>query len=89
MVFGVSERWIKMFRELAEQGRYDPSLAGWYYSPYTPIFYGNALNSLGSSFTSAMNAASAASHSGSGGGSSGFSGFSGGGGFGGGGSGSW
>ncbi len=89
MVFGVSERWIKMFRELAEQGRYDPSLAGWYYSPYQPIFYGNALESLGSSFTSAMSAATAAANSGSGGGSSGFSGFSGGGGFGGGGSGSW
>lgn len=87
MVFGVADRWTKVFEQLAADGRYT-------FSPYWYVGYGyglgggfgmgdlsGSLNSLASSVSSSIQAASAAS--------SGGSGFSGGGGFGGGGGGGW
>lgn len=87
MVFGVADRWTKVFEKLAADGRYT-------FSPYWYVGYGyglgggfgmgdlsSSLNSLASSVSSSIQAASAAS--------SGGSGFSGGGGFGGGGGGGW
>lgn len=86
MVFGVAERWAKIFQQLAAEGRYQPDTS-WYVGP-TGYFYGPAfahsMGSLGSSLGASM-AMSAAPSGGSGGGS----GFSGGGGFGGGGGGGW
>jgi uncharacterized membrane protein YgcG len=87
MVFGVADRWTKVFEKLAADGRYT-------FSPYWYVGYGyglghgfgmgdlsHSLNSLSSSVSSSIQAASAAT--------SGGSGFSGGGGFGGGGGGGW
>lgn len=86
MVFGVADRWAKVFQELAAAGRYEPDTS-WYVGPnvyfYSPGFadsLGSLASDLGASF-----AESAAPSGGSGGGS----GFSGGGGFGGGGGGGW
>ncbi len=85
MVFGVADRWTKIFEQLAAQGRYD-------FVPYWYVGYGygnafglsemtSSLSSLSSSVASSLQAATAAT--------SGGSGFSGGGGFGGGGGGTW
>ena len=84
MVFGVAERWAKVFQDLAAQGRYQPDTT-WYVGPsfYTPGF-AQGIGNLGSQLGASM-AQSAAPSGGSGGGS----GFSGGGGFGGGGGGGW
>lgn len=84
MVFGVAERWAKVFQQLAAEGRYQPDTT-WYVGPsfYTPGF-AHGIGNLGSQLGASM-AASAAPK----GGSSGGSGFSGGGGFGGGGGGGW
>ena len=84
MVFGVAERWAKVFQELAAQGRYHPDTT-WYVGPsfYAPGF-AHGIGNLGSQLGASM-AQSAAPSGGSGGGS----GFSGGGGFGGGGGGGW
>lgn len=85
MVFGVADRWTKVFEQLASDGRYT-------FAPYWYLGYGYgtgfgmadlsySLDSLASSVSSSIQAATAAS--------SGGSGFSGGGGFGGGGGGTW
>lgn len=92
VVFGVAERWTKVFEQLAAEGRYEPNLY-WYGSPYgTGFFYGAAFGQAMTQLTGAMSsamsasvtAATAATASSMGG-----SGFSGGGGFGGGGGGGW
>jgi uncharacterized membrane protein YgcG len=85
MVFGVAERWTKVFQQLAAEGRYDFN-PYWYYGYGWGAGFGlndlsSSLNSLSSSMASSMQAATAAT--------SGGSGFSGGGGFGGGGGGGW
>ncbi|MBN9106755.1 MAG: DUF2207 domain-containing protein [Propionibacteriaceae bacterium] len=87
MVFGVAERWTKVFQQLAAQGAYTfPTY--WYVGYYPGGFgmgeLGSSMNALTSSISSSLQAATAASSASSGG-----SGFSGGGGFGGGGGGGW
>ena len=85
MVFGVADRWTKVFQQLATEGRYT-------FAPYWYYGYGfgggfglndlsSSLASMTSSVSSSLQAATAAT--------SGGSGFSGGGGFGGGGGGTW
>ncbi|WP_342372878.1 DUF2207 domain-containing protein [Propioniciclava soli] len=89
IVFGVADRWVKIFSDLAARGQYTPD--DWYIGP-SGFFYGasfgNALNSLSGNLSSAMQA-SVANQTQATAGSSGGSGFSGGGGFGGGGGGGW
>lgn len=84
IVFGVAERWAKLFEELAAQGRYVAD-SSWYIGyGYGTLFSGgftSSLDQLASTMSSSMQASTAAS--------SGGSGFSGGGGFGGGGGGGW
>lgn len=88
-IFGVAERWAKVFEQLAAEGRYTPT-DDWYvgHSLYQGAYFASAMNNLShelsASMTQAMAAQSAATA-----GSSGGSGFSGGGGFGGGGGGGW
>ncbi|WP_420174665.1 DUF2207 domain-containing protein [Luteococcus sp. OSA5] len=92
IMFGVAERWSKLFEQLAAEGRYDMQ-PGWYVGNHYAFSYGylgSSISSMGDSFSSAMQssqAAAAASSMQSSGGGSGFSG--GGGGFGGGGGGGW
>lgn len=89
IVFGVADRWAKVFQQLAAQGRY-VATTGWYVgtSPaYDSVGFGRAMNSLNTTLSSSMQSAVSASNSQSTGGGSGFSG--GGGGFGGGGGGGW
>lgn len=96
MIFGVADRWAKVFADLGAQGLYEPNLS-WYYGAnlYNSYAFGTALGNLSHGFNDAMSQASAAAMAanvqGATGSSSGFSGFSGGGGFGGGGGGvgSW
>ena len=84
IVFGVADRWAKIFQDLAARGVYTPDNS-W----YVGYAYGNVLSSgfvssmdqLTSTMSSSMQSATTAS--------SGGSGFSGGGGFGGGGGGGW
>ncbi|HQY98719.1 MAG TPA: DUF2207 domain-containing protein [Propionicimonas sp.] len=85
IMFGVAERWTKVFEELAASGRY--TFDTYWYVGYG---YGNgfnahnfasSMNGLANTMSSSMQAATAAT--------SGGSGFSGGGGFGGGGGGGW
>ncbi|MEL4358658.1 MULTISPECIES: DUF2207 domain-containing protein [unclassified Luteococcus] len=91
IMFGVAERWSKLFEKLAAEGRYDLQPT-WYVGNQFGFGYGylgSSMGSLGDSFSSAMQAsqASAAAASARSSGGSGFSG--GGGGFGGGGGGGW
>lgn len=84
IVFGVAERWTKVFEQLAAQGRY--SFDSYWYVGYGYGFGGfqgfaSSMDSLASTMSSSMQHATAAT--------SGGSGFSGGGGFGGGGGGGW
>lgn len=90
MIFGVADRWAKIFAELGERGIYEPDLS-WYYGAnlYNYMWFTSSLNSMSHGLSSAMSSAVAAGATSSTSGSSGFSGFSGGGGFGGGGGGSW
>lgn len=91
IVFGVADRWVKIFQDLAAKGIYQGDTS-WYGGNSMAYFYGMNLASsfdhltqtMSSSMNSAVSSANAASA-----GSSGSSGFSGGGGFGGGGGGSW
>nr|NLI50511.1 DUF2207 domain-containing protein [Propionibacterium sp.] len=86
IVFGVAERWAKVFQDLAAQGRYTADTS-WYVGPYGSVYnpgFAHSIGDLGHQL-GAQFAASAAPRGGSGGGS----GFSGGGGFGGGGGGGW
>ncbi len=89
IVFGVAERWAKIFADLAAQG-HDVPEPGWYSGPYLGVaaFYGaGGFTSSLDSFSSATSAAMTSPTTGSGGGS----GFGGGvgGGVGGGGGGGW
>ncbi|MHA6511197.1 DUF2207 domain-containing protein [Tessaracoccus sp. Z1128] len=90
MVFGVAERWSKLFADLGAQGLYQAN-TGWYVGAdlMHGYYFASAMNNLTHSMSDAMQAARMDGMSQSTGGSSGFSGFSGGGGFGGGGGGSW
>lgn len=90
MIFGVADRWVKIFSDLGARGVYQADLS-WYPGAnlYNAFFFSSALNTMSSSLSSAMTSAVAAGMTSSTGSSSGFSGFSGGGGFGGGGGGSW
>lgn len=85
IVFGVADRWAKLFEQLAAQGRYTADTS-WYvgYGYGYGLGFGNltsSMDSLASTMSSSMQSATAAT--------SGGSGFSGGGGFGGGGGGGW
>lgn len=83
IVFGVAERWTKIFQQLADEGRYTFNpywYAGYGFAPRLDQL-GSSLSALGSTMSSSLQAATAAT--------SGGSGFSGGGGFGGGGGGTW
>ncbi len=96
MVFGVADRWAKVFADLGAMGLYEPNLS-WYYGAnlYNSYAFGTALGNLSHGFNNAMAEASAAAAAAQAqnatGSSSGFSGFGGGGGFSGGGAsiGSW
>ena len=83
IIFGVAERWTKVFQQLEAEGRYTPT-TGWYvgygYGSLSSGFV-SSMDQLASQMSSSLQAATAAS--------SGGSGFSGGGGFGGGGGGGW
>lgn len=89
IVFGVADRWTRLFQQLAAEHRYVADTS-WYVAPhgffYSPGF-GHAMGDLSHSLSDSMRAsvaANAATQVSSGG-----SGFSGGGGFGGGGGGGW
>lgn len=88
-IFGVADRWAKIFEQLAREGRYAPS-DDWYvgHSLYDGLYFSSAMNSLSHELSSSMQAAVSAQTAATAG-SSGGSGFSGGGGFGGGGGGGW
>lgn len=84
IIFGVADRWTKVFRELEAQGRYTPDTGGWYLGygyGYLSADFASSMDQLSSQMSSSLQSATAAS--------SGGSGFSGGGGFGGGGGGGW
>ncbi|MCG6567027.1 DUF2207 domain-containing protein [Tessaracoccus sp. ZS01] len=90
IVFGVADRWSKLFAQLGAEGIYQADTS-WYIGAdlMHGYYFASAMNNLTSSFNSVMNEARMDGMSQATGGSSGFSGFSGGGGFGGGGGGSW
>lgn len=94
MVFGVADRWAKVFADLGAMGLYEPNLS-WYYGAnlYNNYAFATSLGNLSQGFSSAMAQASAAAaaQQAASSGSSGGSGFGGGGGFSGGGGsvGSW
>ncbi|MBB1514350.1 DUF2207 domain-containing protein [Tessaracoccus sp. MC1627] len=90
MVFGVADRWSKLFADLGAQGLYQANTS-WYVGAdlMHGYYFASAMNNLTHSMSDAMQAARMDGMSSATGGSSGFSGFSGGGGFGGGGGGSW
>ncbi len=85
VIFGVAERWTKVFAQLEAQGRYTPTTTGWYvgygYGTMLSPDFASSMDRLASQMSSSLQHATAAS--------SGGSGFSGGGGFGGGGGGGW
>ncbi|MCW5950650.1 MAG: DUF2207 domain-containing protein [Propionibacteriaceae bacterium] len=84
VIFGVAERWTKVFAQLEAQGRYTPT-TGWYvgygYGTMLSSDFASSMDRMASQMSSSLQHATAAS--------SGGSGFSGGGGFGGGGGGGW
>jgi uncharacterized membrane protein YgcG len=86
VIFGVAERWTKVFAQLEAEGRYTPA-TGWYvgygygYGAMLSTDFASSMEQLGSQMSSSLQSATTAS--------SGGSGFSGGGGFGGGGGGGW
>jgi uncharacterized membrane protein YgcG len=84
IMFGVAERWTKVFTQLEAQGRYAFDTTGWYVGygyGFSYSHFASSMDSLASTMSSSLQSATAAS--------SGGSGFSGGGGFGGGGGGGW
>lgn len=85
IMFGVAERWTKVFEQLASEGRYafdTPWYVGYGYGyGFAYSGFASSMDSLANTMTSSMQHATAAT--------SGGSGFSGGGGFGGGGGGGW
>ncbi|MFV0429442.1 MAG: DUF2207 domain-containing protein [Arachnia sp.] len=90
MIFGVADRWTRVFAQLGAEGRYQADLT-WYpgMSLYNPHAFSSGLTDMSEQVSQAMSTAVAAGVSAATSGSSGGSGFSGGGGFGGGGGGSW
>lgn len=82
VVFGVAERWTKVFQQLAAEGRYQPDLS-WYVGAhgFNAPGFAHSLGSLGTALGASIQQSAAPR--------SGGSGFSGGGGFGGGGGGGW
>ena len=89
MVFGVADRWAKVFERLEAEGRYH-SDTSWITSDSSAYYWAGRMDGFSSSFSGALSAAASsyeAAQASSG--SSGGSGFSGGGGFGGGSVGSW
>lgn len=90
MVFGVADRWSKLFAQLGAEGIYRADTS-WYIGAdlMHGYYFANAMNNLSHSMSDAMQSARMDGMSAATGGSSGFSGFSGGGGFGGGSVGSW
>ena len=83
IMFGVAERWTRVFSQLADEGRYTFNTP-WYYGygyGFSYHSFASSLDSLASTMSSSLQSATAAT--------SGGSGFSGGGGFGGGGGGGW
>ncbi|MFT4217923.1 MAG: DUF2207 domain-containing protein [Micropruina sp.] len=86
IVFGVAERWAKIFQDLAARGQYTPN-DSWYvgygygYGSLLSGDFASSMDHLASTMSSSMQSATSAT--------SGGSGFSGGGGFGGGGGGGW
>ncbi|WP_052459785.1 DUF2207 domain-containing protein [Tessaracoccus massiliensis] len=90
IVFGVAERWSKLFAQLGAEGIYQADTS-WYIGAdlMHGYYFASAMNNITHSFSDVMNQARMDGMSQATGGSSGFSGFSGGGGFGGGGGGSW
>ncbi len=84
VIFGVADRWTKVFAQLEAEGRYTPT-TGWYLGYHHGVMlspdFASSMDRLGSQMSSSLQHATAAS--------SGGSGFSGGGGFGGGGGGGW
>ena len=87
-IFGVADRWAKLFEQLAAEGRYTPT--DWYvgHSLYQGAYFSAAMNSLAHELSSSMQQAMVSQQAATAA-SSGGSGFSGGGGFGGGGGGGW
>ena len=84
MLFGLTERWTKVFEELAAAGRYTFDTGYWYVGygyGFNAHTFASSMDTLSATMSSSMQAATAAT--------SGGSGFSGGGGFGGGGGGGW
>ena len=85
IMFGVAERWTKVFEQLAAEGRYTfdtPWYVGYGYGyGFSAHSFASSMDNLASTMSSSMQHATAAT--------SGGSGFSGGGGFGGGGGGGW
>lgn len=86
IMFGVAERWTKVFTDLEAQGRYAFDTTGWYVGYGYGYGFGHSgfassMDALASTMNSSLQAATAATGGGSG--------FSGGGGFGGGGGGGW
>ena len=84
IMFGVAERWTKVFEELAAAGRYTFDTGYWYVGygyGFNAHTFASSMDTLSATMSSSMQAATAAT--------SGGSGFSGGGGFGGGGGGGW
>lgn len=88
VIFGLTDRWVKIFKELDQAGIYHPDTT-WYGGADFTLFdfwvFSHVMSDLSKSMDHAMTAASTAGTAGSFGGS----GFSGGGGFGGGGGGGW
>lgn len=84
IIFGVAERWTRIFAQLEAEGRYTRT-GSWYVGYGNSVMlsssFASSMDSLASQMTSSLQSATAAS--------SGGSGFSGGGGFGGGGGGGW
>jgi uncharacterized membrane protein YgcG len=85
IMFGVAERWTKVFEQLAAEGRYTfntPWYVGYGYGyGFNAHSFASSMDSMASTMSASMQHATAAT--------SGGSGFSGGGGFGGGGGGGW
>lgn len=88
IIFGVTDRWVKIFKELEQRGIYVAD-TGWYGGSNIAMFHAASFGHAMSSMTEAMSSAMSSSLSAATTGSSGGSGFSGGGGFGGGGGGGW
>lgn len=82
IAFDVADRWVKVFQQLADEGRYDMGAAAWYVGGTDfGMSSFDGLGNIDSAMSASLSSASSSSSGGSGGG--------GGGGFGGGGGGGW